>query len=189
MAGKKKTVLAVVGSPRKQGNSDILCDRVLAGAKRAGARIEKVYLHDLEMRPCSACEACMRSGSGECIIPDGMKALYPKLKSCDALVIASPIYFLSLTAQTTLFLNRCYPLMNPQGCMLSAKKIVACLTYGDADALGSGCDNAYRILNDLFGYMQIPLSVVHASALKKGDINTDKAALRRAYQAGKEAVA
>ena len=185
MPAKKPYVLAVVGSPRKKGNSDTLCTRVLAGARAAGARTEKVYLQDLGIQPCRACEACLRAALGECVLHDGMKPLYPKLRECDALVIASPIYFLSLSAQTTLFLNRLYPILNPQGIMLGAKKMVGCLTYGDADPLTSGCDNAVRILRDLAGFAGIQASFVHASALHVGDVQSNKPAMALAYKTGK----
>jgi len=185
---RQKYVLAVVGSPRKQGNSDILCDRVLAGARRAGARVEKVYLNDCNIRPCNACEACLKSDSHRCVIDDDMVPLYPKLQECDALVIASPIYFLNLSAQTVLFLNRTYPLFNPNGCAIGAKQAIACLTYGDADPIGSGCDIAAHILRDLFRFAEIPMELVHASALKRGEVKENKVILKRAYQLGKEAV-
>jgi len=55
---RQKYVLAVVGSPRKHGNCDVLCDRVLAGARSAGARVEKFYLYSMHIRPCDACETC-----------------------------------------------------------------------------------------------------------------------------------
>lgn len=185
---RQKYVLAVAGSPRKQGNSDILCDRVLAGAKRAGARVEKVYLHYCDIRPCNACEACLKGRLHRCVIDDDMAPLYPKLQECDALVIASPIYFLNLSAQTMLFLNRTYPLFNPNECTIGAKQVIVCLTYGDADPIGSGCDIAAYILRDLFRFAEIPMALIHASALKRGEVQMNKAVLRKAYQLGKDAV-
>ena len=62
---KTKRVIGFVGSPRKHGNTDILVDEILAGAKEAGATVEKVMLDELEIGPCKACYAC-RPG-GQCI--------------------------------------------------------------------------------------------------------------------------
>jgi multimeric flavodoxin WrbA len=189
MAGKlEKYILAVVGSPRKQGNSDLLCDRVLDGANSAGARVEKVFLHDRDIRPCNGCEACLKGKLHHCVIDDDMGPLYPKLQECDVLVIASPIYFLNLTAQTILFLNRTYPLFNPDECAFGAKQVVACLTYGDTDPIGSGCDIAAHILRDLFRYAKIPMTLIHASALKRGEIKANKGILEKAYQLGKTVI-
>lgn len=183
---QQKRVLAIVGSPRKGGNSDTLCDRVLAGAKRAGAVVEKVVLGDLDIRPCRACMACRKKRLRHCVMDDDMAPLYPKLRQCDALVIASPIYFLNLSAQTVLFLNRLYPLFNPDECALGARRVVACFAYGDEDPIGSGCDIAARVVRDLFASVEVPTTFVHASALKRGEIKTNKAALRKAWQAGGE---
>lgn len=185
---RKKRILAVVGSPRKGGNSDSLCDAVLAGAAGAGALAEKVYLHDCDIRPCRACGWCLKGRPLRCAMDDGMVPLYPKLASCDALVVASPIYFLNLSAQTVLFLNRTYPLFNPGGCAIGAKRAVACLAYGDADPIGSGADIAARVLRELFQFAGIPLALVHASALEKGAVRANKAIMERARQLGKEAV-
>ncbi len=185
---RQKYVLGVVGSPRKQGNSDLLCGRILAGAKSVGARVEKVYLHDLDIRPCSACEACLEGRLHRCVIDDDMAPLYPKLQECDALVIASPIYFLNLSAQTVLFLNRTYPVFNVDECVIGAKQVICCLTYGDADPIGSGCDIAARCLRELFRFAGIPMTLMHASALKRGEVKSNKAVMKRAYQLGKQAV-
>ena len=185
---KKKTVLAFVGSPRKGGNCDTLCDRVLAGARSAGASVEKYYLYDMEIRPCDACDACRKRGRGECGKDDAMRPLYPKIKSCDALVLASPIYWMMVSGMTKLFLDRLYPLAEEKRTFLKAKRAVVCLTYGADDVLLSGCDVTARALNDIFTYLKVPASIVHASAWHKGDILKNRAALKRAYEAGKAMV-
>ena len=188
MGKRRKFILAVVGSPRKNGNCDILCDRVLAGARSAGARVEKFYLQDMDIKPCSACEACQRSKQGRCVIRDDMRQLYSRLKVCDALVIASPIYWMTVSAQTKLFLDRWYPLGAEGAPGIGAKRAVVCLTYGAPDILQSGCDNAARMLNDVFTFLEIPVQFVHASAWRKGDVKSNKAALKKAYQVGRETV-
>src|SRR5208283_5419026 len=100
---KEKYVLAVVGSPRKHGNCDTLCDRVLAGARSAGARVEKFYLYSMDIQPCIACERCRKEdeAAGVCVqTADDMRAMYPRLKQCDGLVIASPIYWMMVSGPT-----------------------------------------------------------------------------------------
>jgi multimeric flavodoxin WrbA len=116
-----------------------------------------------------------------------MRELYPKLERCSVLVLASPIYYLSLSAQTTLFLNRTYPLFNPEGPRFGARKLIACLTYGDADPIGSGCDIAARILRDLCAYFGISMDLVHASALNKGEVKRNRPAMERAFELGRAA--
>ena len=188
MSDNAAYVLGVVGSARKEGNSDLLCGQVLAGAREGGAEIEKVYLADLDIGGCLGCGACQRENSGRCVRKDDMAPLYPKLERCTVLVIASPIYFLSLSGQTTVFLNRTYPFFSPEGPTLGAKRLIACLAYGDRDPIGSGCDIAARILRDLCVFNGLPMDLVHASALTKGAVAQNKAVMDRAFDLGRAAV-
>lgn len=187
MAKRKPYVLAIAGSARKRGNSDTLCDRVLAGAKAGGAAIDKFYLSDLEIGACAGCGACQGDDTLSCVIQDDMQTLYPLLKKCDILVLATPIYFFSMTARMKLFIDRLYPLATPKKFQLGAKRAVVCLTYGADDVLLSGCPNTVRTFTDIFTFMEIPARFIHASAWKKGDIRRNRPALRRAFEVGREA--
>jgi multimeric flavodoxin WrbA len=142
----------------------------------------------MDIKPCSACGACQKRKRGDCVIKDDMRRFYPRLKACDALVMASPIYWMTVSAQTKLFLDRWYPLAAEGAPGIGAKRAVVCLTYGAPDILQSGCDNAARMLNDCFTFLKIPVQFVHASAWRKGGIKTNRAVLRKAYQVGREAV-
>ena len=98
-------VLGILGSPRRGGNTERLLDAALEGAAEAGAAAEKVVLDALTLRPCTACDGC-RDG-GRCVLDDDMAALYPKIEDADAIVLASPVYFESVTAQAKAFIDRC----------------------------------------------------------------------------------
>jgi multimeric flavodoxin WrbA len=98
-------VIGLLGSPRRGGNSESLLDAALEGARRAGARTEKVVLNELEMSACQGCNRCL--DTGECVVRDGMTPLYRWLDEADAVIISSPIYFSGLTAQTKLMIDRC----------------------------------------------------------------------------------
>ncbi|MBU0653054.1 MAG: flavodoxin family protein, partial [Proteobacteria bacterium] len=116
MAGKsarkeEKKVLVLLGSPRKKGNSAILADRIAKGAKAAGAKVETIFLHGLKIAPCKSCYACQKKKSKGCAIKDAMQDLYPKLLAADAWVIASPVYWFTMSAQTKLFMDRCFALL------------------------------------------------------------------------------
>ncbi|UCD55468.1 MAG: flavodoxin family protein [Candidatus Omnitrophota bacterium] len=101
-------VLGVSGSPRIGGNTDILLDKALEAAKAKGARTEKIVLNNLKMSPCQECEKVRDDGT--CIVEDDFQALYGKIKKADALILASPIFFGSLSAQTKIMIDRfqCY---------------------------------------------------------------------------------
>ena len=91
MSGKK--ILIVKGSPRRNGNSAALAEQVEAGARAAGAEVESYHLHDMDINPCDACDACRAGSYAGCIVEDDMQELYPRLVECDALVIASPVFY------------------------------------------------------------------------------------------------
>jgi len=107
--GKRMRVLALMGSPRKQGNTDILVDRVLDAAAEASAEVEKVMVADLEIRGCVACYACRETEL--CVHQDEMQALYPKVIAADALIFASPIYCYYCTAQLKTVIDRLFCLI------------------------------------------------------------------------------
>ena len=103
-------LLAMVGSPRKEGNCAALVDEATAAAAAVGAIVDVVHLHDLSIRPCSACNGCRQEVNGQrrCIVADDMQPLYRRLTAMDALLIATPVYWWGPSAQTKLFVDRWY---------------------------------------------------------------------------------
>lgn len=97
-------VLAILGSPRRGGNSEILLDKALAGAKSYGFESEKLVLNELRFSPCQECGGCAQSGS--CVIQDDMQIVYRKLAEAQSLILASPIFFGSLPAQVKAMIDR-----------------------------------------------------------------------------------
>lgn len=102
-----KKVLVIAGSPRKGGNSDTLCDAFIQGAVDAGHETEKIYVQDLNLAPCRACYACR--GTGTCIYKDGMAEIMQKMVDADVLVLATPVYFYSMSGQMKVFIDRTLP--------------------------------------------------------------------------------
>lgn len=100
-----KKVLILSGSPRKGGNSDLLCDEFLRGAREAGHDVEKVRVAEKKIAPCSACYYC-RSHGGACAHKDDMAELLQKMIDADVLVLASPVYFYSINAQLKAVIDR-----------------------------------------------------------------------------------
>ncbi|UCG71109.1 MAG: flavodoxin family protein [Thermoplasmata archaeon] len=98
-------VLGILGSPRIGGNSDIMLESALDGAKKSGAQVEKIRLCDLDISPCTECHGC--DETGECTVEDYMQKLYPKLIEADRLFLASPIFFMGISAQTKAMIDRC----------------------------------------------------------------------------------
>ena len=98
-------VLAISSSPRKGGNSDVLCDQFLKGAGEAGHETEKVRLAEMNLAPCIGCYQCGKAQ--KCIHEDGMEELLQNLIGADVIVLATPVYFYSMSAQMKIFIDRC----------------------------------------------------------------------------------
>ena len=186
---KTKQVLVILGSPRKKGNSSILAARISRGAKSAGAEVETVFLHTLKISPCDGCDACKKPNSRGCVVKDDMQQIYPKLIEADAWVIASPVYWFTMSAQTKIFMDRCYGLTAYAEKPFAGKRIAIAMSYGDADPFGSGCVNALRTFQDAYRYTGSKIvGMVYGSATEAGEIADSKALMREAEELGKRLV-
>jgi len=101
-------ILGIKGSPRKRSNSTALLEQLLAGAK--GAETQVITPWELEIRPCLACDGCIDDGL--CVISDDYQRVYEQILSCDALVLATPIYFGAVSAQVKSLVDRCQSFWN-----------------------------------------------------------------------------
>ncbi len=187
-------VLGIIGSPRKGGNTDVLVSEVLKGATSRGATVEKVYLNDLNMRGCQACEAC-RAGGGYigCVQDDDVPELLEKLATADSFVLGCPIYCFGPSAQAKTFLDRWYGLSyienGERKSRLRGKKMVLVLVYGDDNPFTSGAMNAYCTVRDgaAWGGIHI-VSVLYGTANKPGEIRENRGIMEEAYDAGRRLV-
>jgi multimeric flavodoxin WrbA len=193
MAATKKApkkVVVLLGSPRQKGNSAVLADQIAKGAKSKGAVVEMVYLHGMKIGPCSGCNACQKPKAKSCVLKDDMQDLYPKLVEADAWVIASPVYWFSMSAQTKLFMDRCYALPAYGKEPFLGKRVAIAMTYAAEDAFESGCVNALRTFQDAYGYAGATIvGMVYGSAMEAGKIRANKPLLRSALELGKTLVA
>lgn len=97
-------IFALSGSPRKGGNTDILTKIFIEYVNDMGAEAELVRICDYQISPCASCRLCV--DAGKCVLEDGMRELYPKLLEADGILIASPVYFNNVSAQTKAFMDR-----------------------------------------------------------------------------------
>ena len=186
----RKKVLIFMGSPRKEGNSSTLAKQVAAGAEAAGRKVESFYLHDLNIKPCDACDACRDKSETDCILEDDMKGLFPKLRQADAIVIASPIYWFTVSAQTKLFIDRWYALGGPEGHAFKRKRFGIVLTYADTDPFTSGAVNALRTFQDALNYVGASIvGMVYGSAWEAGEIKKNQEVMQKAFELGKRLTA
>lgn len=181
MVTNMKKVLILSGSPRKNGNSDILCDEFARGALEAGHEVEKIRIAEKNIGFCRACYACR--GTGVCAIKDDMAEILQKMIDSDVLVLASPVYFYSIDAQLKALIDRTvarwlevknkefyYIVTAADEELASAKTTLACLR-GYAD-----CVEGAKEMGVIYGM----------GTYEKGEVK-DQAAMRDAYEMGKRA--
>jgi multimeric flavodoxin WrbA len=178
-------VLVFKSSPRVKGNSSLLAEKAAEGAKDAGGLVESFSLHQLDIRPCDACDICQETGV--CVLKDDMQELYPKLRAAQAILIASPVYWFTFSAQAKLFIDRWYALESSQGSALKGKKFGLILTYGDSDPYTSGGINAIRTFQDMMRYIKSDVvGIVYGTANKEAEILTQPKLMEKAYKLGEK---
>ena len=182
-----RKILVVHSSPRKKGNSNTLAKGIIKGAESAGADVESIYLHGMDISPCNACYACQKKDSKGCAIDDEMQTIYPKLVECDTWVIASPVYWFNMSAQTKLFMDRCFAMLAYADNPFAGKRVAIAMSYGDTDPFNSGCINALRSFQDAFNYVGAKMiGMVYGSAEAPGEIESNADLMQRAESLGKK---
>jgi len=130
-------IIGFVGSPRKEGNTAWIVNKILEGAKEQGAEIQAWYSSDLDIKPCKGCLYCVHSD--RCAINDDMQKLYDALRKADTLIIGSPVYMGQMSAQTKVFTDRLFAHISPRFSPKfkeenAGKKLVLVFTQGNPDS-------------------------------------------------------
>ena len=175
-----KSILAVVSSPRKGGNSEILVDEFLNGARESGNEIRKLCLREKKISPCIACEVCLRNG-GNCVQKDDMAEILEQIDKADVIVLSTPVYYYSISAQLKIMIDRTLA----GGGKIKNKEFYFITTAAD------GAHAMECTMNDMQGYVNcIPGSTVkgkvYGSAFGIGEIKSKgQKALKEAFEYGK----
>ncbi len=173
-------ILIISSSPRKDGNSEVLCGQFAKGASEAGHEVETLLLRQMSIAPCRACYACMETHT--CAIQDDMKEMFQKFQAAEVIVLASPVYFYSISAQMKAVIDRC--LVNHKS--LINKKFYFIVTAADPqhDA-AEGTLAAFRGFLRCLPNAQEAGVIYGMGAWDKGDVYRHPA-YEQAYQIGKE---
>lgn len=184
-------ILGILGSPRIGGNSDVLLSQALAGAKEAGADVEKIILDRKHIAGCKDCGKC--NTTGICAVKDDMAEVARHVLDAYAVIHASPVYFWTMTAQMKAYLDRwcvffdaewrwqkeVYPKMR-------GKRIGLVTVCGDTNAhTGDPIVSSFKNTVDMTKMTW--LGAVQASANTKGEIAGNDKALKEAFELGKKA--
>ena len=178
-------ILIVLGSPRKKGNSATLGAKVAEAAIADGAEVETVYLNGLNIKTCQGCEKCQQESFIGCAIEDEMNQLYSKLQEADSIVVASPIYWFNISAQTKIFIDRLYAVGVRQKNIFKGKNFAIILTFADPDPFVSGAVNALRSFQDICRYLGANIEgMVYGSASGAGEIKEKQDIMEKAVLLG-----
>ncbi len=184
---KKVTVLH--GSPRRNGNSAALAEKLAEGVREEGGEIQFFHLHELHVRPCTGCESCQADPGSGCVIDDGMQEIYDRVKESDAVVFAGPVYWFSVSAQSKTAVDRLYAVGGGDANILGGKAFGIILTYADVDPFVSGAANAVRMFRDMADYLGVTIKgVVHGSAFGPGEIRSNTTVMEDARELGRKLV-
>ena len=193
-------VMAFVGSPRKQGNTDILIDKVIEGVKsKVDAEIEKIYLYEAHIKYCNGCGAhTVLGGSKDCPLDDDMQSILVRMVEADGFILGSPNHGRTITAGMTNFIARRMPLLKMEvkrddsGTIIDAqskplirgKKAVMVVSQGDPWPTSSCL--VLKILDDNIKDFQLKKvgEVFSMFNLQKGEVSKKQADLDLAFAMG-----
>lgn len=182
-------IVAFNGSPRKNGNTELLLSETTKGIRERGHEVLIYNLNDMNIRPCQDCGGCDKTG--ECIISDDMGRIYVSIREADRIILASPIFFFGLSAQAKIMIDRCqafwcekYLLKKPMSDGQYGKKGLLVLVGGMKKEIGVQCAEATA--KAFFRTVSVnkhdTLSFLGIDA--KGAVLENPDALNDAYQAG-----
>lgn len=176
-----KKILLISASPRKGGNSDLLCDEFMRGAADAGHQAEKIRLAEQQINYCTGCCACI-GNQGSCVQQDDMNDIFKKILAADVLVLATPVYFHAMNAQMKTFIDRTCPIYS----MIRNKEVYYIV------AAAGGQMPVDRAVKSLQGYTNClsgtkEKGVISVTGIWDPGLVKDTQAIEQAYTMGKNA--
>jgi len=186
------SVLAIYGSPRRKGNTSLLLKQAVKGAREQGADVEEVFLRDLKMSPCLEIYGCKKDG--RCVIHDDFQSIYDKLLSCHGIMLASPIFFYTVSSHTKILMDRCQSLWVKRYLLEKAvrgegerarKGLFISVGATSGKRLFEGTQLTVRYFFDVCD-AELWRYLLYRSLDFEGDVLNHPEYLQEAYQAGKE---
>ncbi|MDR2083818.1 MAG: flavodoxin family protein [Bacteroidales bacterium] len=173
-----KKVLIISASPRKEGNSDYLCDEFIRGATEAGHETEKIFFHNKKINYCLGCGACYTTH--KCVQKDDMAEILDKMVNADVLVFGTPVYFYTMDAQLKTLIDRTVPRYTE----LKGKAYLIATLADKGEETITGTIAAFRGFMDCLDNVEEAEHIIGYGAWNKGDI-IGNPAVEKAYEAGK----
>ena len=187
-------ILAFAASPRRDGNTEILLNKIIEGIRSVGADVEIYLTHDLNIQPCSGCGECEKLG--RCVINDEFQDIFDRLTACDGIVFASPLYFMNVPARGKALIDRCQAFWSAKNRLkldlFDGRKRFGLLVSCSGTGAGPGGSPVFRGIEDTMTYVFDALSAEMMESLlfpridKKGIIADLPGALEQARLKGIE---
>jgi multimeric flavodoxin WrbA len=184
-----KRIIGISGSPRRGGNTDLLLDKALEGARGKRAKTKKFILNELKFSPCQECKNIRKDGV--CIVNDGLQPVYKEIEKADGIILASPIFFGSVSAQTKMMIDRFQCLWLAKNIFKtykSKKRKVGAFICVEASTRKDFFENASSIVKNFFA----TIDAVYKEELlcsgidKKGAIKEKSECLKAAFKIGEK---
>lgn len=193
-------IMAIVGSPRKGSNTDLLIDQVIAGVtSKKDVAVEKVYIYDADIKYCTGCMAhTVLGGSKECPLDDDMKVILKKMKAADAFIFGTPNHGRTISAGLTNFICRLFPVnhwnitRDEEGTIIdvtvssdiAGKKVVSVISQGDPWPSSSAL--VMKILDDNMTDLKLKKvgEVLSMNNLHRGQVKEKKEDMDLAFAQG-----
>lgn len=174
-------VIGIVCSPRKGGNTEILVQEALTGARASGAETELLTTRDKEIKFCDGCLSCQRTGA--CHIKDDMQLIHEKMLDADGIILGTPVYFWSVSGQAKVLIDRTLPLRYPH--LKLANKVAGAIAVASRRGGVSALNTLQRYFasNHMFS-----AELVDGLANEKGSVTKDREGIKSAYEMGRQIV-
>lgn len=183
--GDKKNVLVIMSAGTRFGNTDRLTDAYIKGLVEAGHSVTKVYLGSMRIEGCRGCGVCQRL-THQCAVKDGMQDIYPLFAECDTIIMASPLYFWTITSRLKAFIERLYAISTDD--KYPQKDSVLLMTAGDnTEKTFEQPVRYFRLLNQALGWNEVGIYCAgDCTGCEKTVRQIDKKHLAEVYKMGLE---
>jgi multimeric flavodoxin WrbA len=184
-------VIAFLGSPRENGNTELLLKEAIRGVEESGIKVRVFRLGKMNIMPCQNCGGCEETGC--CIYDDDMTQIYEAIRNADRVILASPIFFFSVSAQSKIMMDRCqafwcekYLLKKTIPGGQYGRKGLLLLVGGMKKEIGVQCAEATA--KAFFRTISVPehKTLAHMGIDEKGAILKHPSSLQEAYKAGQQ---
>ncbi len=175
-------IIAVKGSPRKNGSSNKLIDEIIRGAKDAGHTVSEYFVQGMNLKGCQSCFACKQKSGRDCVIPDDLKPYWAEIQEADALILGAPVYAGSLCGPMISFMNRHYCLLDKEWNvrLKPGIRLIGVFSQGASDP-NEYIDRIDWYLRDFQGKNMVLRDKI---IITSGDSEMDGGLMQRAYEDG-----